>query len=129
MCSYRLETGVSGNIWSCLKEVKPLVMYDAEWGIALEPLQGNWAFFRVRASWGPFHLRQKTQSSTHIPIAEGKVLLKCFWKVHLPLQSKTENQLSSPDDMGFTELFSSCCTEIDVPLDFRRECQGMSGVS
>ena len=26
----------------------------------LKPLQGNPAFFRVRASQGPFHLRQKT---------------------------------------------------------------------
>ena len=25
------------------KEVKPLVMYDGEWGIALKPMQGNWA--------------------------------------------------------------------------------------
>ena len=34
---------VSGNLWSCLKEVKPLVMYDGAQGIALEPMQGNWA--------------------------------------------------------------------------------------
>ena len=40
-CSSRLETGVSGNLWSCLKEVKPLVMYDVEQGMALEPIQGN----------------------------------------------------------------------------------------
>ena len=28
---------------SCLKEVKPLVVYDGEQGIVLEPMQGNWA--------------------------------------------------------------------------------------
>ena len=33
--------GVSGNIWSCLKEVKPLVLYDVERGMALDPIQGN----------------------------------------------------------------------------------------
>ena len=37
--------GVSGNLWSCLNEVKPLVLYDVECGMALEPLQGNWASF------------------------------------------------------------------------------------
>ena len=38
--------GVSGNLWSCRKEVKPLVVYDVECGIALEPMQGNRASFR-----------------------------------------------------------------------------------
>ena len=40
-CSFRLETGVSGNILSCLKEVKPLVVYNVERWMALEPMQGN----------------------------------------------------------------------------------------
>ena len=43
--SNRLETGVSGNLGSCLKELKPLVVYDGELGIALEPMQGNGALF------------------------------------------------------------------------------------
>ena len=58
---------------------------------ALKPLQGNMAFFWVRASRGPFHLRQKTQSHSHIPISEGRLLLRFLWKVGLPLQSKTGN--------------------------------------
>ena len=58
---------------------------------AFKPLQGNLAFFRVRASQGPFHLRQKTQSPSHIPNSEGRLLLRCMWKVGLPLQSKTGN--------------------------------------
>ena len=36
-----------------------------------KPVQGNVAFFSVRASWGPFHLGQKTQGPSHIPTAEG----------------------------------------------------------
>ena len=39
--------GVSGNLWSCLKEVKPLVPYDVERGIALEPMQGHRASLRA----------------------------------------------------------------------------------
>ena len=46
-----------------------------------KPLQGNPGFFFVRAFRGPFHLRQKTQGSPHIPIAEGKLHLRCLWKV------------------------------------------------
>ena len=46
-CSPRLETGVSQNLWSCLKEFKPLVMYDVECGMALEPMKGNPASFQI----------------------------------------------------------------------------------
>ena len=40
-CSYLLVSGFSGNLWSCLKEVKPLVMCDVECGMAPEPMHGN----------------------------------------------------------------------------------------
>ena len=40
-------TGVAGNLWSFLKEVKPLVLYDVEHGIAKEPMKGKWASSRV----------------------------------------------------------------------------------
>ena len=42
---------------------------------AFKPLQGNPSFFQVRASRCPFHLRQQTQGPSHIPIAEGTLLL------------------------------------------------------
>ena len=34
-------TGVSGNLWSFLKDVKPLLVYDVEHGMAMEPMQGK----------------------------------------------------------------------------------------
>ena len=37
----------SGNLWSCLKEVKPHVVVDGERRMGLEPMQGNWASSRV----------------------------------------------------------------------------------
>ena len=40
LCSSRLETGVSGNLWSCLNEVMELVLYDVESRIDLAPVQG-----------------------------------------------------------------------------------------
>ena len=45
--SYRLEAGVSENPWSFLKEVKPVVLYSVEHGIAMEPMKGKWASSRV----------------------------------------------------------------------------------
>ena len=41
---------------------------------AFKSLQGNLALFRVRASWCPFHLSQKTLGPFHIPKAERSLL-------------------------------------------------------
>ena len=39
--------GVSENLCSFLKEVKPLVLYSVEHGIAMGPMKGKWASSRV----------------------------------------------------------------------------------
>ena len=85
MAFSRVSTGDSDNPSSCEMKDEP----------AFKSVQGNLVLFRVRASRCPFHLRQKTQGPSHIPTAEGKLLLRCFWKVGSRLQSKTGNQLSS----------------------------------
>ena len=64
----------------------------------MKPLQGNLDFFLIRGSRGPFRLKHKTQGPSHIHIPKGKPL-EVLVKDGLPLQSKTGNQLSSPDDM------------------------------
>ena len=58
---------------------------------AFKALQGKPAFYGVRASRGPLYLRQKTQSRSHIPFSEGRLLLRCLWKAGLLLQSKRGN--------------------------------------
>ena len=45
-----------------------------------KPLQGNPTFFRVRESRYPVHVRQQIQGPSHIPIAEGRLLLRCLWE-------------------------------------------------
>ena len=115
----RLTPGDRDNPASC--EMKQVPKF--------KPLQGNPTFFRVTTSWGRLHLGQKTQCPSHIPNAEGKLLFRCLWKVGLPLLSKTGNQFSSRNHMRCTELSSSCCTEIDIPLALRRVSQGISGCS
>ena len=52
---------------------------------AFKPLQGNMTFFRVRESWYPLHVRQQIQGPSHIPIDEGRFLLRCLWEGGLPI--------------------------------------------
>ena len=52
---------------------------------ALKPLKGNPIFFQVRGSLYPLHVRQQIQGPSHIPIAEGRLLLRCLWEDGLPL--------------------------------------------
>ena len=92
----------------------------------MKPLQGNLDFFLIRASRGPFRLKHKTPGPSHIHIPKGKLLLRCLCKDGLTLQSKTGNQISSPDDMGCPDLSSCCFTEIDVPRLLRWVSQGIS---
>ena len=81
---------------------------------AVKPLQGNTAFFRVRAYSFPFHLRQHTQGPSNICIAERSLLLTCLWKAGFPPELKTRHQLSCRDDLQYTELSLSCCAVLCV---------------
>ena len=96
---------------------------------AFKPLQGNPTLFLVRESRNTLYLRQQNQGPSHIPIAQGRLLLRALEKVGLPLQKNPGNQLSSQDDMGCMELSSSSCAEIGVPIDLRRVSQGISVVA
>ena len=42
-CSYRLEMGVSGNLWIVVKYVKTLAVYDVEWDPAMDSMKGKCA--------------------------------------------------------------------------------------
>ena len=48
---------------------------------AFKPLQGNLTFFLVRESRYPVQVRQQIQRPSHIPIAEGRLLLRCLGKL------------------------------------------------
>ena len=79
----RFSTGDSGIPSSCDMKDDP----------AIKPLQGNTAFFRDRASQCPFRLSHQTKSPSHIHIVERSILLRCLWKVGIPLESKPGSQL------------------------------------
>ena len=42
-CSYRLEMGVSGNLWIVVKHVKPHLVYDVECDMAMDTMKGKCA--------------------------------------------------------------------------------------
>ena len=42
-CSYRLQMGVSGNLWIVVKDVKPLFVYDVECEMAMYSMKGKCA--------------------------------------------------------------------------------------
>ena len=47
---------------------------------AFKPLQGNPTFFRFRESQYPLHVRDQIHCPSHIPIAQGRLLLRCLWE-------------------------------------------------
>ena len=71
---------------------------------AFYPLQGSAAFFRVSTSHCPFPMRKQILCPTHIPIAERILLLRCLWKVGIPLVSKPDNHLLFRDVSVYTEF-------------------------
>ena len=115
------ETLNSASLLSCQSDVRPPVemrrgtrafsrvstgdsgirsSWELQGELALKSMQGNPALFRVRASWCPFLLRPKTQGPSHIPISWKSLLLRCLWKVGIPVESKLGNRLSSRVDLG-----------------------------
>ena len=69
----------------CTEDSDIPLSFDMKDELAFKPLQGNLTFFRVRESRYPLHVRQQIQGPSHIPIAEGRLLLRCLWEGGLPL--------------------------------------------
>ena len=96
---------------------------------AFRSLQGNMTFILVMESQYSLHFRQQSQGPSHIPIAEGRFLLRSLWKFGLCLQYNPGNQLSSRENMRCMELSSSSRAEIGVPIGLSWVAQGISGVA
>ena len=133
--NFNEESGIV-SFWSnelsapwCVKSMwVPLSRRSGELWLSLESpqgtLQGNPAFLWVRASRGPFQLSQKTQSPSHIPISEGRLLLRWLWKVGSPLQSMFGQRgpgvcMRWNDDRRQLRLWQHCRTD---PSKVGRAC-------
>ena len=99
---------------------------------ALSLCREIWPSFKSGIS-GSISLEAEITGSFSIHIPEGKLHFRRLWKVGLPLQSKTGNQLSSPDDMRCMQISSRFFNETDdllslhgclrESLDFTKGCQ------
>ena len=69
----------------CTEDSDIPLSFEMKDELAFKPLQGNVTFFRVRESRYPLHVRQQIQGPSNIAIAEGRLLLRCFWEGGLPL--------------------------------------------
>ena len=47
---------------------------------AFKTLQGNPTLFLVREYLYPLQVRQQIKGPSHIPIAEGRLFLRCLWE-------------------------------------------------
>ena len=91
-------------------------------------LQGIRTFFRFRESRYPLHVTQQIKGPFHIPIAEGRLLLRCCGNVAY-LFNRILGISSPRDNMECMELSSSSCAEIGVLIDLRNVSQRISGVA
>ena len=114
----RVSTGESDFPSSCEMKDEPV----------FKILQGNPAFFPCRASRYALHLRRQIQDPSHIPIAEGRLLLRRFGNVAY-LFNRILGISSPREDMEGLALSSSSCAEIGVPIYLRRVSQGISVVA
>ena len=89
MAFSRFSTGDSDIPSSCEMKDEP----------AFKALQAKPAFFES-GPLGVHYTWCRKQNRSHIPISEGRLLLRCLWKVGLPLQSKTGNHSHSQTIWG-----------------------------
>ena len=59
-----------------------------------------------------FRLTAGPRASSSVSTCETRQWFWCEWNISVPLQLQNENQPSSRDDLGYTELLSSCCAEL-----------------
>ena len=89
----------------------PFILWYERWA-CIKDSAGKSGLLWIQGISLSISLEAKNTGPSKIQILEGKLLVRCFWKVGLLLQSKIGHQLSSPDDMWCMELSSSCLTEI-----------------
>ena len=108
-----------GNLCSFLKEVKPLVLYDVEHGIAMEPMKGKWSSSRVDLGYTELFCIPECQqcSSRLVTVFLGTLWcsIKHFeapyvfdWEQGIALHSMQGIRASSPTEGDVSYDFSSC---------------------
>ena len=123
--------GVSENLCSFLKEVKPLVLYSVEQGITMEPMKGKWASSRVDLRYTElFCIPEVHQCSSRFMT----VFLGTLWcsikKIEAPyvfdwehgiaLHAMQGNRASFPSEGDVSYDFSSCSKNLVYIRELQR---------
>ena len=129
-CSYRLEMGVSENLWIVVKDVKALVVYDVECEMAMDSMKGKCASSWV--DWGYTNLFCIPEVTSVLFSCErvlgdslyfhqGNRGSLCFWLGTRNSQHAMQgNWASSWGEGEVSWVFSSCIRQLLYILELRR---------
>ena len=102
-----------------LKEVKPLVLYSVEYGIAMEPMKGKWASSRVDLGYTELFCIPEVQQCSSCFVTGFLGTLCCSmkktkppyifdWEYGIALHAMQGNRDSFPSEGDVSYDFSSC---------------------
>ena len=138
--------GVSENLCSFLKEVKPLVLYSVEHGIAMEPKKGKWASSRVDLGYTKlFCIPEMHQcSSRFVTVFQGTLWFSSKkiegpyvfdWENGIALHSMQGTRSSSHSEGYVSRDFLSCSKNVGYILELQQGwpfetplCSAKSGI-
>ena len=123
--------GVSENLCRFLKEVKPLVLYSVEHGIAMEPMKWKWASSRVDLRYTEiFCIPEVHQcSSRFVTVFLGTLWCSIKkieapyvfdWKYEIALHVVLGNRASFPSEGDVSNDFSSCGSNLGYTPELQR---------
>ena len=132
-CSYRLEMGVSGNLWIVVKDVQTLVVYDVEWEKAMDSMKGKCASSWIDLAYtNQFCVAEVTSvffSSCDSVVGDSLGFIQanrgslCVWLGNaIALHAMLGKRASSCGEREVSWVFSSCGRHVGYILELRRGC-------
>ena len=129
-CSYRLEMGVSGNLWIVVKHVKPLFVYDVECEMAMYSMKGKFALSWVDLGYtNLFCIPEVTSEFFYccdsvlgdsLQFHQGNRGSLRLWLEHgTPQHEMLGNWASSCSEAEVSWVFSSCARYLVYILELR----------
>ena len=123
----------SGNLWCSLKQVKPLIIFDGEPKMSLEPMQGNRAsspvdlwhtecFGVAVVTSGPYRLVTVFLGTLWSSIKEVKTPFMFDGEHRIALHAMQGNRASSRGEGKVSWFFSSCGRNLGYILELQRGC-------
>ena len=130
-CSYRLEMGVSGNLWIAVKYFKLFVVYDVECEMAMDSVKGKSASSWVNLGTPIYFAFLSWHQSSSLVVSvflgilftsirEIEVPYIFDWEHGTPQHEMEGNRASSCGEGDVSWVFSSCGRHLVCILELRR---------